>query len=1045
MGTGAGSTKKYVFGVKIYVGSYAGTTDADIGLYVSGGIGWFRWIENSITTTDTWKSGYLVGIGRIGQSSDFKDGGNLAQVKGTEIRVANVDSTQTTSFWKKIETAGISLIGLRCDIVEFDASASPATETVIFRGVCEEAVNFNEGEYTISLRNSFYKRRANLSTVIDNNTQGLFPNSDDSIAGSIVPISFGTHLKCKMVRTANKTDVFELSKEKDFGGDITASDNNYLVSPFNIFFPIVGCEEPLATPQEIFWVQVGTNVKWYNTGVEVTTGEIDLTTYFSDKCIHVIEGANEGQFRLIKAATVDLDREYGGGILAGNVILIETSMVFESSFLFTATEKSVVSIKKINREYMADVWDCIGMLDNDLTALVGKETKLYTYSDEKNVVVPASITVDTRVPVDETPSDYIKLPEYSYIASGTGNNKISIDVKLFNTDVDTLSSYLIYPVTASLINESNLRKWNLPTWARRRPGVYSNLDSGSGGPVSGTLANISDRTYTSNYGFSHSTKTAYAIDLKLPTLPDDFLFDEFFLLMKIRINALGGGTTAERKINIIPRRFWAAMDSIKYEYNVTTGIEINFDTFPEFYFTDSPSDNKEKNFYFVKNTALSNLIYYNTGYSTVKFDGIDTKDIYESILSLGFFYFHTAVMSSGQPGYQHIFMYEMAIMFKKNISVKKEIYTPFSGRIYDDTWSDEWRSRKTAANLMESPVDIAEHILRLQNFSEEGDVKNYGKEYCPNALINTATTEGGFDYSGLDPVRTNKAAAQFFDYEKCWSDELLKSICQQYDLCIFQNTAGNECINYIGSYKTTPSVTVTYADVLPDSVGDVEEQHVDTIYCEPVVYYNYNYGSKKFDNVIKITNSNASAFDASYVTGYKGDEAETLWGLSNALWNKYRIRNDPPAHLTECVWVRSEADAKRYLYNWFRRMGVYTQEGTGVVFSPKKWVPFSVPYEKSVTIGASHTPWFVSMHLLLNLPHQTNAQDTQCVIESIDFDPENNKTDVTVIMMDRTSEIDLYIENSFDSYATVGWEDWENTFKTKAEEPSNEYDVEKIY
>jgi len=1037
--------KKYVFGVKIYVKGYTGAGDADIGLYADGSDGWFRWVENTVITADTWKSGYLVGIGKITQSADFKDGGNLAEVKGTEIQIANIDSTQTTSFWKKIETLGICLVGLTAEIVEFDASTSPAaTETIIFRGVAAEAVNFNEATYAIPIRNTHYKRRVNLSTLIDNDpVNGNRKNADETINGTAIPVTFGKIEKAMFVKTANKINTFDVT---DYFEITPANKSLYA-------FPVIE-----ATANSV-------KIALADSIVSVIS---EIGSSLDEWIVHVIEGKGEGQYRKISG---EVTRD-------GTSLTIPLSDYFLIQLSGNSTamsnDNSWIEIIEAHSQYECDVWPCASFMGRDTLAST-KPTDLYSYESEKTgkgTVEIADINTPTEIEVDvkEAPSRFFMLPDEAYrIEEGDTNyNRIVIDPKQFSDSLDKISAFRFIPIGSGKIKffSGDISKYSISSDLNNMTSI-GYLGSYRGGvtypifiptPVSLTSYDcITDRDYLTNMlqemrhqfnrvqTFNYSFVTTLIIN-ELPDIPSDFDFDKIYIGVRLstesNVNNLTQGYSMDSKILIRTRRFMGPASEILSTSGITFEDDagaVSIDDIPDFYYLTHVPSTMNKNFY---NDSTSGKFI--TGVANFEIDKVSDTEKYKNIETILIAIKKTiqyTPISIGDYLSTSVNNYECCVTLRKDLNISDNIFSGMYARIFNSTWG----SRKNSDAVMNNPRDICEHILRLQNFSEVGDVVDYGKEYCENALINTASAEGGFDYAGLDILNSYSAAAQFSDYESCWSDALLKSLCQQYDLCIFQDGEGKECLNYIGSYKVTPAVSLGIGDIIEGSVGNVVEQHADSVFCEPVIYYNYNYGSDKFDNVIRITNSGQDTYTAGYVTGYRGDEAEELWNLANALWKRYRTINDPPEHLTHCEWIRQERDAKEYLHNWFKRMGVYIQEGEGIVFSPKKWISFSVPYELSMTIGDAHKPWFVSMHLLLNLPLQTNGQDVQCIIESVSFDIENNKTDVTAIIMDRTDEIDLYIQDSYDSYAAVGWADWEDDYNTQAEEPTNSYDIEDVY
>lgn len=355
-------------------------------------------------------------------------------------------------------------------------------------------------------------------------------------------------------------------------------------------------------------------------------------------------------------------------------------------------------------------------------------------------------------------------------------------------------------------------------------------------------------------------------------------------------------------------------------------------------------------------------------------------------------------------------------------------------------------ARKSGLVMIENPVEVYEHIARLQDWKETGDTEDFGKAYSPNALINTGTTEGGFDWVGLDSVRAMKAARQILEYDDCYTDRIMESLCRQYFLCGYQNPTGEECINTIHPIDGTPEVSLTLADIVPGSISDVEEVSPRNIFCEPEINFKKNYGSGKFDGHITVKRVEAATFDPSYVTGFSGadGEAELIWNMCHALYSHYRVKTRPHPESTDCEWIRTLDDAKLYLKSWLRWMGAYTEDNITAKVAIKKRLSFRVPYELSMTIGSAHTPWFPSMHFEMTLLHQTNNVTTQGIIEDIEFDVNSQETTVKAILYDVPSEINFYVQDTYNTAADRPGQknDWQKTYLTKAENPANENDIQ---
>ena len=70
------------------------------------------------------------------------------------------------------------------------------------------------------------------------------------------------------------------------------------------------------------------------------------------------------------------------------------------------------------------------------------------------------------------------------------------------------------------------------------------------------------------------------------------------------------------------------------------------------------------------------------------------------------------------------------------------------------------------------------------------------------------------------------------------------------------------------------------------------------------------------------------------------------------------------------------------------------------------------------------------MHFTLNTPYETAGQTVNCIIEKIEYDIDYGKADITAIIFDLPELIDLYIQDDYNSHASVGWEDWQDSVTT---------------
>jgi hypothetical protein len=997
MATGAGTTNHYLFGVKIYLDTEK-PQDTTIGLYTAGGVSCFRWIqETTANTTDVWKVGILAedGIGAIEQSADFRRGGNIAQIKGLDVKITNIVDVSTIIYqvWKKLSDAKIYFAGLKMEVIEIDLdiahAGTNANETIRYTGICEAPTGWNETQLTIPVVNAYYKRKSNLATVIDPNDSS-YQYAEDGVKGEIIPITFGffkgfnigisrdsntgelTGLpaldrKAKFVRTTKTEKIWN-----------TGELQKIMVSGVNQQFQFSEKRNPLGTCSPIgvtsfpITYKNGHNIyrfQYSRTQAQINfppnedgqvqafiyaiiwtwTGYAALPRY---QYIKVMSGTGAGKYR--KIVNMCLVSTYSPYI----EITIESA--FETDLETSGANQSYIQLVDVNYIYNIDVWKCwnyIGSLGNIINGSLPFNLELFSELNNK----------------------FISIPAYSFKASSTtSKNQIQIDSTMSETSPDQLISFFMY-----------------------RPSKITYLDAIQ------KNSEMMDRDFNSYKLIFNNTSPL--VNVYLPKIPPEMDFTNVY----VGIRCKSTNSVNKFTLSIMSRKFLSS----GADQTISIGSVNEIDDIPDFYYTSNIPPTSNLNF-FMSGTG--------TGYNTFAFSNI-TKDNYASYEEVQFQF-------NGVSGLSGLRIYEIVIMFKGSSDITDSIFSAHSGRIFNDTWG----TRKDSDSLIADPVDIFEHVCRLMNGSETGQIANWGKEYITTPFVNTSSNEGGFDWIGLNPARLYKPGRQILNYDDAWSGKILESLCKQFRLCSFQNAEGLECVGSVETIKTTIAVNITLADIIDGSLGDIEETNPQDIFCQPVINFNFNASTDKFDNVIQITNADASSYIEGYVTGFTGDSAEEMWNKAHALWNYYRLIETPPSELTDCYWITEMDDAVRYVMHWFEWMGVYrsSDDATGIYrVSPKKRIPFSVPYY----IGKS---WFVSMHLTLSLPHQTNGSAVQCLLEKVHLDVNKQQVSVVAIIIDETNKISFYIQNSYDSHVAVGWNDWQDSFKTQTEEPTQNYDIQ---
>jgi len=1065
----------YIFACRVYLDSDPTVANAsDIGLYDDADNGSnqvFRFIGDDISSyspTYTWKPNILIpgAFSVISEGVETIDGGNTPSISGANVSIVNTLTYGGvfTQLDKILDDNNLRLNGLRCDIIEFEIVAGALVEVdgvVRFRGSISNIVS-NEMSISISVEPSFHKRRANLATVINSED---YSDASEKTIGKPVPITLGEFSPiydtngnllwngyAKFIKTADSENEYVNQQNFVFETDASLNITRAAVSSNNVnlnIFPIVGDDNdtpPIAYAMKI--VDDESNISWFYNDVIVNTGQYSLE-YFNDKFITVVEGTGSDLSRKIKSALVDLD-------LDQSIIQLTLYDYFEETLsgnaTATETNQTWVKIKNVVSRYSADFKKCKSFLDYNGNE-INQGLDIFTYDSEIVTNVSGeSETVSSNI----IPENFILLPKYAYESyNSTYNNTVEIDVKQFTNDINILNNFYLFPIDdITNISSSDLTELGLTGYSKVADGTFKKDGAGTSKftlnseVVSGTFSNVTDKNFASLYqkAGNYTVRNYFwrhAYNIKLPDLPDN-LPDNFqaFLLCKFATcwGGLGLIVGEDSQITFYVKRFigniFSSMGKTGWSDDINSSTPLSsirqFETTPDFYFeTNKPS---RKNEWFYWNNSTSTTTF--SGYMNIELEGVKTKDIYNSIKNNCAFTIRRETGNIELTINDYIRIYEMAIAIKRQINIKEEIFLPFKGRIYDDTWG----SRKTAANMINNPIDILEHVKRLGNWSEVGETKNWGKEYATAPLIDTATTEGGFDYADLSDIKAIRPARQILNYNKAWSDDITKSICNSFFLVSFQDpTTGNEQVSYIAEKSTTtPSTTITLSDILGE-IGEVKYPEIRGIYCEPVIRYAKNNANGEYERVIQITNSNAAAFDSSYVIGLSGSDAELMWARANTLWKTYRQIEKPPDSLTTNDWIVNDTDAVWYLDTWFSWMGAINTDGSpsGVTFEPKKRISFTVPYE----IGKD---WFLTQHHLLQLPHQTDDSAIEFMIERIskNISKGSESVNVQAVLYGASTEISLYIQDTYVNGTTLV--DWQDDYDTQAVDPTNANDVQDI-
>jgi hypothetical protein len=1061
---------QYVFGIRFYLRS-AVAQDTSVGIYTVGGSNsQIRLIEDDISAlspTVAWKSGLLrenAPFDAFEESMTLDDGGCMPEIGGSTVHIAN-----GAQFDKTITAAGINFVGLVTEIVMFEIvnGALVDPDGTVFRRRIADAPSWDEYDYAIPLKDARIKRRANLSTLISTTT---YPNAEGSVIGKSTPVTVGKlwspigidglftrNSFAKLIRVANKQTTFCNNEYTYHGQSMFTPKDQYV-------FPLVVMATggaPLT-----YGIQLGTALLYPYTEDDV----IQWTDYY----MYIVEGDGSGEYRKITSYV----RPWSTLILTVTVSDY-FSKTLQGNTTATATGQAWVSFVKISRQYLADEWPCIGFLDDVGNPVVNGQNAIYAYSDDKNVTVAAT---NTKTPVQVESWDFRKIPEWAFAANLAGN-LLTVDLKYFNGSIDQVESVIIIPCKnvglfgdgnvpndkdmTPFITDDDIFEWNhyrqIPF---NIPGYFSERGFSDYAGFLHVLPYMHPETLpytidkngltawqcqvnTNSVWILGSEHVDYAFALYAipPTISNQLLFDNvYFMIKSDSTTQTQPGVTGNFHCNarIVYTRFLGNANAIlptatgDWYYDLGNNYALPPDELGEIkdqldsYLGDATNN---KNFFL--DVPVTSGVHLICGKGKFQIPGITDIRTYQSIQSFLLCVHHKYDTTYQARAVWNV--YELAVMFQKSLSISDAVYAQFSGRNFGGATLDTWNSRKTAADPILYLTDWAEMVARLQDWSETGEVKDWGHEYATAPLIETGNGEGGFDSIDLTDWQTMPIAYQNEDYGNCWTDVLLREIAARCFLTFYQDpVTGKERIGNIAKRAdTTPTTTITLADII-GPIGRVSEPSAVNIYCEPLIRYKKNRGSGAYEGLLAITNSSAATYDPAYVSGVTGtDTAELLWTMAHVLRLNVDQVVPPPSDITDNNFIYDEYEAVKLMLIWLSWMGATNVDGTpaSVIYQPKQRLLFSVPLE----LGKD---WFISKHINIQLPFHTNNSVTECVIERLSTKISQGEEEVAVqvVTYGLTDEIALFIQ---DTYATVS-EDWQDHMQTEAERGEGHADVQGI-
>jgi hypothetical protein len=933
----------FCFGVKIILNDKDDPVAENwsIGLYnVVGDNSEFRWSQ-SYMYSSSWCPGMIIegGLSKFTTEIDLREGGAVELPGSGSVTIKN-----TGKFWEELESRGILLNGLRLEIWTVIGHGSVTSERL--RTYYCQGPTWDSTKFKIPFKGGYARKVANLLLPVNSIA---FPYASADTVKNIIPASFGRLFPAydangNLTRSAIAEGI-KVSDREDYTLYNNAWFTESALYSETTEFPIYWCASSESDDTDFIVEFRGGDLRTIS---EYLT--IDDAVY-----IYVSTGNGKGQYRRVVSWANDGTPD------------TRRLQVYVDSFFATpiqdkdGVDPSWIQIIKINKDFYFDQWPCKDYLDSE-GAVIENTPELYTIVNEN---------LDRAL-------------NYAYSSEGSvENNKAEIVPLLYSDDLDTIDSMIIMPVESIYLNTAtDLSAWenstytDLSSYVRKEDGVYVKL------PENLTITDKSfvgwwyayDKKYNTYSTFflkaSATTPTGFeyyakAICFQLPEQPR---IEWDTLLIGIRLRSLAtmsnSSGTGGSPIKIMMRR-WAynvsinAMDSTLANEEDNDGVLI--DTLPDFYYTNTVSF--ENRGYFGSPPGASP---YEDIYGQYEFTGV-TPDNYNSYIEgLLLLFRYTAGSGFYDDG---TYIYELSLIFKKDgQDISKEILTPFAGRIYNDTWGN----RKISNDLIQHPIDILEHVCRLQNWSDRGPipVSGWGLQYSDDARIATVGY-GSFDDPDLIAVREYFAAEQITDYEEGYTDTVKQTICNDFNVANWQDKDGYERVIAVPAVNVTPVYTIQLSDILDRSSIKVYDLSQDKMIAEPWVEYGYNPAKSEYDNKIAIINSSSPAYTFGFAPGIQNEtKAKELWGSCHSLYLMCNQINKPNSTKTTLHWANGEfaySIAIDYLENWINWQ--FTNE---------------IEFKTHFNIAAS---WDLCTPINVLLSHQTDNISRRALIENIEMNP----------------------------------------------------------
>jgi len=1008
----------------------------------------FRWLQNTIPGITGWNVSMLLkeGIGNFTRSCPkLVAGGTVSEPGKCNVRVTNSDA-----FNQFLLDNGITINGLRSFVYEYDGSAFYRR----WAGICERPT-FSGFEYSILSKGSFLnKRRANLTKQTNKSD---YPYATDDIIGDAIPVSIGRMKYAKFVRVADFTKSYtaiELNSTAypyldtiifpivnvytapSYTYDITIA-NGGGVGGWNLSLfvgkylhvvtgtasngeyrkitsatPVDGKTITIAIAEYFSTALVGnsTATATGNTWVEIVETKQSFSADLAQcKSLMDADGnevINEDEIELYSYDSVDLvDTDTSGTLLAVDKSKLEYIRIPSYAYKLNSTTKNNIDISSEAFDGSTDKVNSFLTLPVVNPRLKNDESSLASYGG------PGELLLDDGL--------------YGHISSGSANVSTAHDIANITDKTDAYYSIFLNVGNNNIGYGADgvfsvVMKFGLPPIPKgfKFDSCYFGMKIG----VEVFYPEFPILTIPFQMGVNSSFYTHYRRFMGTHTNINNDVWktldasgmstpDGDFTMQSIPGTYIGYGSLGPSfyPTTLVGGRFsggyqnFSMLVSNQKDYEAIKEMVIIFQ-YQNGMSADYTIEHKiyELGIIFQKSLSIRDAIYapfagrvFNDTFDNRKTitDLIEKpKDLFEHVCRLqnmnecsptptlgwGLSYVENPLINLSKSTLATI-----SAAGQTNVAVSPSYGSVFRPRQIINI-KDNLHTERSKI------VSVTGDTLVLEN----NLVYSYNPAY--NGMI---FAEGCFDDPDLISWNeSSEVAGQITEYDKAYTDTIKNDLCQDYMLLSWVDGDGFENLKRINKEDVSPPDELLLSSIVNRKSIEITEANPSDVYAEPMIQFDKDAGSERFQGIMRVRNTGAVSFSTNYVDGLSTSDAEQAWNTcASFLWPAVKEIAKVPEEFSDLSFVKTNEIAKQ------------------LFFEKIEWLNNS-----TIRIDAPYylvRDWYEGHEFTIKLPHYTNNVSVECRLIEIEHSPNfPNISKLTAIIWREEIPSEFFLQDTVTQY-----------------------------